>query len=478
MSSLTKHSLQQGKYAIAQELGRGGFGITYKARNNALARDVVIKTVNDALHQEPQFLAHQRQFQDEARRLARCFHPNIVRVVDFFTEDDLPYIVMDYIPGQTLDKLVQPHRPLPEARALCYIRQVGEAVEAIHRAGLLHRDIKPQNLILHPETQQVILIDFGIAREFTPGITQAHTHIVSEGYAPIEQYLQQARRSPASDVYGLAATLYTLLTAQVPTAAVLRDRVPLPPPQEIQPAVSPEVSDAVMRGLAVEPQDRPQQVSDWLALLFLKASGVQPTLTNQTPTVVVAPQYRPTVPAGAAAATVPAPGISPETTANGSGPNRLRLYWWVPGAVALAVFMPLMLGYAQGRNSANPAAPVDTVETVEEPTLTESSQADPQTASPPEQAPAAPTDPPIEPTFEEAWTETNELPTAAEPISPEAVWEAVGADLLDELRTQAEQRIERAIELERQQTQQQREENRRLGRDTESKKRRSERNRE
>ncbi|HEY9878761.1 MAG TPA: protein kinase [Leptolyngbyaceae cyanobacterium] len=368
MSALTGRSLQQGKYTVEQELGRGGFGITYKARNNVLAQAVVIKTINDSLHQDPQFLKHQSQFHDEARRLAKCFHPNIVRVTDFFTEDGLPYIVMDYIPGETLDKLVQPGRPLPEARALAYIFQVGEAVEAIHRAGLLHRDIKPQNLILQPETQRVMLIDFGIAREFTPGIVQAHTHLVSEGYAPIEQYLPQAQRSQATDIYGLAATLYTLLTAQVPVAAILRDRAPLQPPHQIQPTVSPAVSAAVMQGMAVEPHERPKQVSDWLALLSGKhghPGSVSPGPVSQVATVVVAPGYRPTVPVQRGAATSPAPrqNSAPETesaTPPLGAESDSMFSWWLPAVVALAVVVPFGVGYSLWRGQAAPSTPTET----------------------------------------------------------------------------------------------------------------------
>ncbi len=155
---------------------------------------------------------------------------------------------MDYIPGQTLDNLVLPDHPLPEATAINYIQQVGVALKAVHKLGLLHRDVKPQNLILQQGTGQVVLIDFGTAREFSPGLIQTHTSVLSEGYAPIEQYLPHAKRTAATDVYGLAATLYTLLTAQVPIASILRDRHPLREPRELRPDLSPAVNQAILRG--------------------------------------------------------------------------------------------------------------------------------------------------------------------------------------------------------------------------------------
>lgn len=267
MAAFVGKLLQNGKYSLDQEIGRGGFGITYKATHHWLGQTVVIKTVNDSLRQDAYFADFQRQFQDEAKRLALCSHPGIVRVIDFFVEDGLPNVVMDYIPGQTLDRVVFPNHPLSEAIAIHYIRQIGAALNAVHQLGLLHRDVKPQNLILKQGTDQVVLIDFGTAREFSPGAVQTHTNLISEGYAPIEQYLPQAKRTAATDVYGLAATLYTLLTAQVPIASVLRDRQPLKPLRELRPDLSRAVNQAVMRGMAMELHQRPASVDAWLALL-------------------------------------------------------------------------------------------------------------------------------------------------------------------------------------------------------------------
>ncbi len=272
--------LQDGKYTLIQEIGRGGFGITYKAKHHYLGQEVVMKTINERLRQHPDFAKFERQFQDEARRLATCIHPNIVRVSDFFVEAGLPYMVMEYIPGETLgDAFVLPGIPLPEATAIHYIQQIGAALQVVHNNGLLHRDVKPDNIILRQGTQEVVLIDFGIAREFNGGVRQTHTGLVSEGYSPIEQYLTQAPRTPATDVYGLAATLYALLTAQVPMPALLRDREQMPSPRELQPHLSAAVNQAVMRGMAVESRFRPATVAEWLQLL--PGSGV-----NITPQVL------------------------------------------------------------------------------------------------------------------------------------------------------------------------------------------------
>ena len=261
-------TLQGGKYTLNQEIGKGGFGITYKATHEYLNQEVVIKTINQKLQKHPDFAKFQRQFQDEARRLATCSHPNIVRVSDFFVEDGLPYMVMEYIDGETLgEAFVLPNIPLPEKTAVHYIRQIGAALQVVHKNNLLHRDIKPDNIILRRGTQEVVLIDFGIAREFNNGVKQTHTGMVSEGYSPIEQYLSHATRTPATDIYGLAATLYALLTGTIPLPALLRDREKMPAPLELQPHLSAAVNQAVMRGMAVEAKFRPQTVNDWLNLL-------------------------------------------------------------------------------------------------------------------------------------------------------------------------------------------------------------------
>ncbi|MBW4541298.1 MAG: serine/threonine protein kinase [Myxacorys chilensis ATA2-1-KO14] len=290
MDTWTGKTLQDGKYILGEELGRGGFGVTYLATHSYLNQTFVIKTLNEALRNTSTFPDSQQKFQDEARRLALCTHPNIVRISDFFIEHEQAYIVMDYIPGQTLDQVVLPNNPLPEAIAIHYIRQIGSALQVVHHHGLLHRDIKPQNIILRQGTQTVVLIDFGIAREFAADIVQTHTSMISSGYAPVEQYLPQAKRTPATDIYALSATLYALLTAHTPMASILRCQIearnqqitasvtnatevlsrenqPMLSPRQLRPELSEAVDQAVMQGMALEAHDRPADVNEWLDLL-------------------------------------------------------------------------------------------------------------------------------------------------------------------------------------------------------------------
>ncbi|HLO47789.1 MAG TPA: protein kinase [Kamptonema sp.] len=284
--------LQKGKYKIDEVLGIGGFGITYRATHTYLGQTVAIKTLNDRLCQHPDFALFQQQFIAEAQRLSWCQHPNIVRLLDFFEEAGLSFIVMDYIPGESLAQLVKSGQPLSEAEALHYIQQIASALKALHQSGLLHRDIKPENIIRRAGTHLVMLIDFGIAGEFTPEMRQAHSSLLSSGYAPIEQYVPQGqevrkntfslansartglgkstianRLTPATDIYSLAATFYYLLTAEKPVAASLRDRVSLLSLRLFQPQLSPAIEKAIMWGLEIDIHNRPQTVEDWLAFL-------------------------------------------------------------------------------------------------------------------------------------------------------------------------------------------------------------------
>ena len=341
MDALIGKTLQGGKYTLEQELGRGGFGITFRATHRYLGQFVVIKTLNESLRQQPNFAEFDRKFQDEARRLASCVHPNIVRVSDFFVEDDRPYMVMDYIPGQNLGDVVLPNRPLPEEIAISYICQIGAALKVVHQKGLLHRDIKPQNIILRQNTQEVVLIDFGIAREFTPGATQTHTNMVSDGYAPPEQYFAQGKYTPATDVYALAATLYTLLTGQVPIAAILRTSQPMPTPRDLQSQVSPTVNQAVMRGMTVEAQNRPATVDEWLSLLSNSPASVT------GPTIAVIPGHRSQTPENSRTA----PAVVP------SGGRESKI-WLILGLAAIAVILAGFVGIARillNRPSSEPA---------------------------------------------------------------------------------------------------------------------------
>ncbi len=267
--------LREGQYVIEEILGEGAFGITYRATDTELSLSVAIKTLNQTLRHHPDFEKFQKQFIASALVLRQCQHPHIVRVFDCFHDDGIYYIVMEYVPGQTLAEIVQSGEALPETKAVKYIRQVSAALHALHQAGILHRDIKPQNIIRRKESDSIVLTDMGIAWELTPGIAQTYASLLSAGFAAVEQYIAEAPRTPATDIYSLAATFYYLLTGIPPVAAPLRDRLPLAEWRKIQPKLSPGVARAICEGLQVEAQRRPQSVRAWLSVMLSDKQAVK-----------------------------------------------------------------------------------------------------------------------------------------------------------------------------------------------------------
>lgn len=265
--------LQNGKYTIEKELGEGGFGITYLARDNN-GNFVVIKTLNDAIQRRADFAKFQQDFINEAIKLAKCNHPHIVKIYEVINEDDLWCMVMEYIDGEDLGTLVENHGVLSEDIALKYIQQIGEALTVVHNNGLLHRDIKPQNIMIRSGKSEVVLIDFGIAREFIENRTGTHTQMLAPGFAPIEQYDVKAKRGAFTDVYALAATLYSLLTGELPTIAPMRAiGTEIEEAKKINSEISDRVNHAIIQGMEIKPENRPQSINEWLSLLKIQTSN-------------------------------------------------------------------------------------------------------------------------------------------------------------------------------------------------------------
>lgn len=282
--------LRQGALAVGPVLGQGGFGITYKGGDVHLRRFVAIKEYfpqgslrrGATVTPSPTFPAanferDRTAFLEEARVVARFNHPGIVHVFAVFEENGTAYMVMEYLDGPTLEQLVHSHKtPLPEKTAVAHAVQIGRALAEIHGAGLLHRDVKPANIIVTGGTRAV-LIDFGTARQYMRQLQLIKAELTA-GFAPLEQYAQQSRPTPATDVYALGATLYFLLTARTPVSATDRAAdVPLPPVRDLNPEVSPGIAEAIRRALEMNPADRPQSAQAFVEeLLNPRAPAVTP----------------------------------------------------------------------------------------------------------------------------------------------------------------------------------------------------------
>ena len=245
-------TLQNGKYLLNQALGEEGFGMTYLATQTFLNQAVVIKTLDASLQVTRSFPQIHQRFVEETRLLARSQHPSIVRVLDFFQEENLPFLVMEYVPGKTLEETVKSKGALPEAEAVHYIRQIGSAIDTAHRNGLIHRKLNPQSIIRRPGTNLAVLVGFGIAQE--AGSVVSPSQDFNEFTPPDALWCADNRF--AIDLYGLSATLYYLLSARPPRSSL-----------QLDPEWNPALKQAILSGLTSDLTRRPATIAAWLRRL-------------------------------------------------------------------------------------------------------------------------------------------------------------------------------------------------------------------
>ena len=278
--------IHNGKYIIEAILGGGGFGVTYRAQQPKEGKVVAIKTLNANVQGKPNFRELQTKFVNEALSLARCSHPHVVQVYEVFPEMagniELWCMVMELIDGTNLAEYLEDNGILSEAKALPMIQQVGSALSFVHNQKFTHLDIKPQNVMLRKRGFEAVLIDFGIARQVTaPGKLRTNSNSGTECYAPIELLEKRAELGAYTDVYSLAATLYVMLTGELPFPSQFRKQnIPLTPPQQFNSEMSDRVNAAIIKGMELEPQNRPQSVQEWLDLLIPKKADDEEELIS------------------------------------------------------------------------------------------------------------------------------------------------------------------------------------------------------
>jgi serine/threonine-protein kinase len=290
-------TLLHGAYEVLQALGKGGFAITYLCQDKHLDRLVAIKEFlplmssrrgskvrfPDAMTPSAQQEA-KLKFLTEARVLSRLQHPNVVRVHSLFEENNTAYMVMEFLNGRSLAQVLAERGKLPEPEAIGYVEKIGEALAAVHDANFIHRDVKPENIILCGAAEDAadgssgptrpVLLDFGLNHELEQGANYGtvrlsdHIRFGTPGYAPPEQYGRQLGHGSYTDIYALGATLYHLLTGEVPVDAPERTYgVELPSPRALVPNISRKTDEAVMWTLQLQHDNRPQNVRDFLHTL-------------------------------------------------------------------------------------------------------------------------------------------------------------------------------------------------------------------
>jgi serine/threonine protein kinase len=278
---LTEETILQGRYRIVRQLGQGGMGAVYEAVDERLDTTVALK---ETFFQDEKL---RKQFEREARLLARMHHPALPRVSDHFNEGDGQFLVMQYIAGQDLfEMLAARNTPFPPDHVVRWADQLCDALDYLHTQDpqIIHRDIKPQNLKL-TSRGQVVLLDFGLAKgsagQLTAVTTSASIFGYTPNYAPLEQ-IQGKGTDPRSDIYALGATLYHLVTNVKPPDALSRAAAvvngqpdPLMPANQITPEVGAGLAHVLSKSMSQKRDDRFATASDMRAAL--QAADHQPT---------------------------------------------------------------------------------------------------------------------------------------------------------------------------------------------------------
>ena len=291
------HILKSGKilnnrYVIEKVLGEGGFGITYKGIDKLLAVEVAVKeyfpqgfvTRNNVYSEEitttqmkyeDLFQKGKERFLSEARVLAKFNKESgIVSVTDFFEENNTAYIVMEYLDGITLKDYIENNGLLSMDDMLGLMSPLMEALDAVHKEGLIHRDISPDNIMLL-SNGGIKLMDFGAARTYTEFGQKSLSIMLKHGYAPEEQYRTHGVQGPWTDIYALSATIYKCITGQTPVESlqrVLSDTLQSPSQMGIQ--IQPWQEYALMKGLSVRQENRYQNMREYCQDLYGDGSNL------------------------------------------------------------------------------------------------------------------------------------------------------------------------------------------------------------
>jgi peptidoglycan hydrolase-like protein with peptidoglycan-binding domain len=294
------------RYEILSVLGQGGFGITYRARDTQLNRDVAIKeylpsalavreqtilVLPRSTQMAGEFALGRQRFLDEGRTLATLQRaPSIVRVFDFIEANGTAYIVMELVPGITIEERLSHGKTLSPAEIDKILWPLLDGLAQVHAIDFLHRDIKPANIVLD-ETGSPTLIDFGSSRAAIAGQTVAATAIFTPGYAAAEQFTA-ARQGPWTDIYGLSATLYHAITGAPPPSAFDRmlDETYEPLTRRMPAGFAPGLLIGIDAGLAVRASDRPQSIAGWRPILSQAGPpGAQVTVNLAKPAETAPP---------------------------------------------------------------------------------------------------------------------------------------------------------------------------------------------
>src|ERR1700754_4911068 len=286
MRTVARDTIIDGRYRALRRLGAGGMAEVWCAEDEVLGRQVAVKLMGGRFAEDPEF--HER-FRREAQAAAGMQHPNIVAIYDRSEWDGTPYIAMELVDGKTLKELVVERGPLPPDVAVGLIEQVLRALGYAHKRGIVHRDIKPQNVLIDREGVAKVA-DFGIARAGNSQMTQTGAIVGTVQYISPEQ-AQGLPVDLRTDLYSAGIVLYELLTGQVPfegeapVSIALKQVSERPvPPSQMRPGVPPALEAVVLRALEKDPARRFQSAEEFIAALEqARHAAARPIVMEPTP---------------------------------------------------------------------------------------------------------------------------------------------------------------------------------------------------
>ena len=242
-----------GRYELLELIGTGGMADIYKAKDITEDRIVAVKILKNEFAGSEDFL---RRFRNESKAIALLSHPNIVKIYDVGFNEQIQFIVMEYIDGMSLKAYLSKNGDkIPWEQAIAILQPIMEALVQVHGMNLLHRDISPDNIYITTKGESRLL-DFGAAR-FSIGDEKSVSVILKHGYAPEEQYSSKGNQGPWTDVYAMGATLYRCVTGELPPDSIMRvHNDTLKKPSELGVPLPPQVEQAIMKALAVKAEDR------------------------------------------------------------------------------------------------------------------------------------------------------------------------------------------------------------------------------
>ena len=266
-----------GAYELLEKVAEGGMGIVYRARSPGSDQDVAIKVLREKSRMNPILL---KRFEQEFRTASMVDHPNLVRAVDFGAVDGIPYLVMEFVEGMTLSRLVDTRGPLPEPEAVRIVSQVAQGLHRAHKNGIVHRDVKPDNIIVTPDGTAK-LTDMGLVKDLATdlNLTRTGRGLGTMQYMAPEQFRNARFVDARTDIYGLAATLYAILLGEAPfhglcplDAWMKKVHDDFPSPRERDPGIGERIDWAVRRAMRGDPSLRPSTCREFVEDLLGKST--------------------------------------------------------------------------------------------------------------------------------------------------------------------------------------------------------------